>query len=78
MQNLAAQKLQKKWSEANLKAIYYLWVATKVSPEPPGKCICSTFAQVCNPVGTVATVMKIVKCKTTTYKVSKVNEVILI
>ena len=32
-------------------------------PPPPERCICSTFAQVCKPVGTVVTVMKTFKCK---------------
>ena len=44
-------------SESYLKVTLLLGCNQGVSP-PPGKCICSTFAQVCNPVGTVATIMR--------------------
>ena len=49
-------------SEANLKVILLLGCIHGVPP-PPEKCICSIFAQVCNLVGTVATIMEILKSK---------------
>ena len=49
-------------SDAYLKVTLLLGCIQGVSP-PPERCICSTFAQGCNPVGTVATIMKIFKYK---------------
>ena len=45
---------------SNLKVTLLLGCNQGVS-QPPERCICSSFAQVCNPVGTVATIMKIFK-----------------
>ena len=49
-------------TEVNLKVTLLLGCQQGVPP-PPERCICSTFAQVCNPVGTVTTIMKIFESK---------------
>ena len=49
-------------SEADLKVTLPCGCNQGIPPSPE-MCICSTFAQVCNPVGTVATVMRIFKCE---------------
>ena len=51
--------------EPNLKVTLLLGCNQGVPP-PPERCICSSFAQLCNPVGTVATIMKIFQSKIST------------
>ena len=42
-------------------------------PPPPEICICSTFAQVCNPVGIVATITEIFKSKLNSKNMKKLS-----
>ena len=55
------------WREFNLKVALLLGCNQGVPPTLE-RCICSTFAQVCNPVGTVPTIMKIFKTKISSQK----------